>query len=123
MVSKITEVTIFESPDGGRTVYARQPGNSSKSLHYQDPKLKQELEELEKELENVHGYSDILDDWERDQWYTFNRSGLFEKDDEENLSDITDWGQDDTRRYITEIEIENALRDISFRTLDEMRNN
>jgi hypothetical protein len=47
MVSKITEVTIFESPDGGRTVYARQPGNSSKSLHYQDPKLKQELEELE----------------------------------------------------------------------------
>ena len=47
MVSKITEVTIFESPDGGRTVYARQPGSNSKSLHYQDPKLKQELEDLE----------------------------------------------------------------------------
>jgi hypothetical protein len=47
MVSKITEVTIFESPDGGRTVFARQPGNNSRSLHYQDPKLKQELQELE----------------------------------------------------------------------------
>jgi hypothetical protein len=23
MVNKITEVTVFESPDGGRTVYAR----------------------------------------------------------------------------------------------------
>jgi hypothetical protein len=47
MVSKITEVTIFESPDGGRTVYARQPGSTTKSLHYQDPRLQQELEELE----------------------------------------------------------------------------
>jgi hypothetical protein len=47
MVSKITEVTIFESPDGGRTVYARQPGSAARSLHYQDPKLHQELEELE----------------------------------------------------------------------------
>jgi hypothetical protein len=47
MVSKITEVTIFESPDGGRTVYARQPGSNARSLHYQDPKLKQELEDLE----------------------------------------------------------------------------
>lgn len=47
MVSKITEVTIFESPDGGRTVYARQGGAQNRSLHYQDPKLKQELDELE----------------------------------------------------------------------------
>ena len=47
MVSKVTEVTIFESPDGGRTVYARQPGGTTKTLHYQDPKLHQELEELE----------------------------------------------------------------------------
>jgi hypothetical protein len=47
MVSKITEVTIFESPDGGRTVYARQPGSTARSLHYQDPRLQQELEELE----------------------------------------------------------------------------
>jgi len=46
-VSKITEVTIFESPDGGRTVYARQPGSTHRELHSQDPALQQELKELE----------------------------------------------------------------------------
>ena len=45
-VSKITEVTIFESPDGGRTVYARQPGSQTRTLHRQDPELQRELEEL-----------------------------------------------------------------------------
>lgn len=33
MVSKITELTIFESPDGGRTVYARKPGEHTRHLH------------------------------------------------------------------------------------------
>ena len=47
MVSKITELTVFESPDGGRTVYARRPGDSKRELHYQDPKLQQELRDLE----------------------------------------------------------------------------
>lgn len=46
-VSKITEVTIFESPDGGRTVYARRPGQTDRDLHWQDPMLQQELAELE----------------------------------------------------------------------------
>jgi hypothetical protein len=46
-VSKITEVTIFESPDGGRTVYARDPGSTDKKLHWQDPNLQRELQELE----------------------------------------------------------------------------
>jgi hypothetical protein len=46
-VSKITEVTIFESPDGGRTVYARQPGSQTRTLHRQDPELQRELAELE----------------------------------------------------------------------------
>ena len=46
-VSKITEVTIFESPDGGRTVYARKPGTTHRELHYQDPELQRELAELE----------------------------------------------------------------------------
>lgn len=49
MVSKITEVTIFESPDGGRTVYARRPGQSERDLHWQDPALQRELEELEQQ--------------------------------------------------------------------------
>jgi hypothetical protein len=47
MVSKITELTVFESPDGGRTVYARRPGDSKRELHYQDPKLQQELRDLD----------------------------------------------------------------------------
>jgi hypothetical protein len=49
MVNKITEVTIFESPDGGRTVYARRPGQQHRELHYQDPELKKELDEVEQQ--------------------------------------------------------------------------
>ncbi len=48
-VSKITEVTIFESPDGGRTVYARRPGSKDRELHWQDPNLQRELAELEQQ--------------------------------------------------------------------------
>ena len=48
-VSKITEVTIFESPDGGRTVYARRPGTQQRELYSQDPSLQRELKELESE--------------------------------------------------------------------------
>ena len=47
MINKITEVTIFESPDGGRTVYARKPGSTHRELHWQDPELKRELQEIE----------------------------------------------------------------------------
>jgi len=46
---KITEVTIYESPDGGRTVYARRPGATQRSLYSQDPNLQLELAELERE--------------------------------------------------------------------------
>jgi hypothetical protein len=46
-VSKITELTVFESPDGGRTVYARNPGSKERTLHWQDPNMQQELKELE----------------------------------------------------------------------------
>ena len=48
-VSKITELTIFESPDGGRTVYSRKSGQSQRTLHWQDPDLQKELQELERE--------------------------------------------------------------------------
>jgi hypothetical protein len=47
MVSKITELTVFESPDGGRTVYARSPGKTKREMHWQDPNLQQEIKELE----------------------------------------------------------------------------
>jgi len=46
-VNKITELTVFESPDGGRTVYARRPGQTHRDLYWQDPALQQELIELE----------------------------------------------------------------------------
>lgn len=48
-VSKITEVTIYESPDGGRTVYARRPGDKTRELHLRDPLLEKELAELERQ--------------------------------------------------------------------------
>ena len=56
MVNKITEVTIFESPDGGRTVYARRPGENNRTLHHQDPALQQ----LSKELENSKRWVEIF---------------------------------------------------------------
>ena len=56
MVNKITEMTIFESPDGGRTVYARRPGSTHRELHSQDPALQQEL----KDLENSKRWVEIL---------------------------------------------------------------
>jgi len=46
-VSKITELTVFESPDGGRTIYARNSGSTTRTLHAQDPKLREELAALE----------------------------------------------------------------------------
>lgn len=48
-VNKITEVTIFESPDGGRTVYARNTGSSTRNMYSQSPELQQELVELEQQ--------------------------------------------------------------------------
>ena len=48
-VSKITEVTIYESPDGGRTVYARRPGSTHRELHLRDPLLDEELADIEKQ--------------------------------------------------------------------------
>ena len=56
MVNKITEVTVFESPDGGRTVYARRPGDANRELYSQDPALQQEL----KDLENSKRWVEIL---------------------------------------------------------------
>jgi hypothetical protein len=47
-VSKITELTVFESPDGGRTVYARNPGNTNReNCTGRILPLQQELKELE----------------------------------------------------------------------------
>lgn len=63
-VSKVTEVTIFESPDGGRTVYARRPGSRERELHWQDPMLQQELAELEQQKRWVDIFQARRDDLE-----------------------------------------------------------
>jgi len=65
-VSKITEVTIFESPDGGRTVYARKPGTIKRELHWQDPELQRELAELEQQKRWVDIFSARRDNAELD---------------------------------------------------------
>jgi hypothetical protein len=62
MVNKITELTVFESPDGGRTVYARSPGTTKRELHWQDPKLQQELKDLEKSKRWVEIFQSRRDD-------------------------------------------------------------
>lgn len=35
--------TIFESPDGGKTVYARRYGETDRTLHSMDPELQSSL--------------------------------------------------------------------------------
>lgn len=36
---------IFESPDGGRTVYVRELGSKEKKIHYVSPAAKAEMKE------------------------------------------------------------------------------
>ena len=47
MIKSIQEIVIYESPDGGKTVYSRRPGDTSRTLHSID-----ELTEKEKRLTN-----------------------------------------------------------------------
>lgn len=44
IVSKIEEITIFESPDGGKTIYSRKSGQPDRTLVYEDPEaIKEKL--------------------------------------------------------------------------------
>ena len=48
IVNKITEAVIYESPDGGETVYVREFGGEQRQLHVQSPRsisLKEQLAE------------------------------------------------------------------------------
>lgn len=40
LVNKITEAVIYESPDGGKTVYVRKPGETHRELHWESPEVK-----------------------------------------------------------------------------------
>jgi hypothetical protein len=46
LVSKITEAVIYESPDGGQTVYVRKPGETQRELHWQSEEKKELLAKL-----------------------------------------------------------------------------
>ncbi len=50
LVNKITEYTVFESPDGGKTVYARKSGEKDRYLHSMDPDTAKQLAKLADDL-------------------------------------------------------------------------
>jgi hypothetical protein len=49
MKDKITELTVYESPDGGRTIYKRKSGSSSRELYLKDPLLDQQIIDIQNE--------------------------------------------------------------------------
>lgn len=49
MIKKITEVTIYESPDGGKTVYSRTNGSPQRKLHSVSSDLETEMDRVQRE--------------------------------------------------------------------------
>ena len=50
MVNKITEAVIYESPDGGETVYVREHGSTQRKLHSESARaidLRQQMQEAQ----------------------------------------------------------------------------
>ena len=50
LANKITEYTIYESPDGGKTVYARKSGEKERYLHSIDPDTARQLAKVAEDL-------------------------------------------------------------------------
>lgn len=48
-VKKLTEITIFESPDGGKTVYSRTNGSALRELHSVSSEMEAEIRRVERE--------------------------------------------------------------------------
>ena len=44
MIKSSEVITIYESPDGGKTIYSRKSGETERTLHSIDPMHKKELE-------------------------------------------------------------------------------
>lgn len=44
MIKSIQEIVIYESPDGGKTVYSRKPGDTVRTFHTMDALTKRETE-------------------------------------------------------------------------------
>lgn len=64
MVSKITEITIFESPDGGNTIYARNSGENTRHLYSKNEAYDKEKHGYERWLNifNARRDNPALDD-------------------------------------------------------------
>ena len=57
IIKNIEEITIFESPDGGKTIYSRKSGETDRTLVWEDPEAKKEKLFKERWLE----WRDILE--------------------------------------------------------------
>lgn len=55
IVNKITEAVIYESPDGGETIYVRESGSSHRQLHTQSA----EARNLRTQLAETQLWKDI----------------------------------------------------------------
>jgi hypothetical protein len=49
IVKNLTEITIFESPDGGKTVYSRTNGSPQRKLHSVSSDLETEMDRVQRE--------------------------------------------------------------------------
>ncbi len=56
MINKITEAVIYESLDGGKTIYVRQPGQVQRELYIES----QEAKELRELIEQKELWTEIL---------------------------------------------------------------
>lgn len=45
IIKNVEEIIIYESPDGGKTVYSRKSGETARTLHWQDPIEKKKAEQ------------------------------------------------------------------------------
>lgn len=48
MIKSSEEIIIYETPDGGKTIYSRKSGSSTRTLHSIDPMYKKEQELTER---------------------------------------------------------------------------
>ncbi len=81
--------------DQDQANYLEKIGFNEEQIMFIDEQINNYMHQKEDE------YFDY-DSYERDMWFVMNRSGLFERD-EDNKTDIFDWGPNETRSYITEI--------------------
>ncbi len=70
IIKNIEEITIFESPDGGKTVYSRKSNGTDRTLVWEDPEAKKtklsqqrwiEWRDILEASKDNPGLSDLID--------------------------------------------------------------